>query len=151
MLGALSFIAVRQQKHYTALLIPFLFTRCDELIDDHLSRIDEVAELSFPQHQRRKICDAVAVFKSKRARFGQRTVVDFIPRAIGKLRKRRPLGAGLSVGESSMAMTESSANRVLTGEPHGDPFSEQRAERERFSHAPIDVRCSFDHLRSSCK
>src|SRR5713226_9234202 len=114
MLRALTLIAVRQQEPDTGRLVPLLFARCDELIDNDLSGVDEVAKLSFPQHQRGRRRDAVAVFEPERARFAQRAVIDFVFRPVRKLSERRPLFAGLRVGECRVTMAERSANGVLT-------------------------------------
>ena len=82
MLRPLTFVAVWQQQPDTGRLVPLLFARRDELIDNDLSRVDEIAELSLPQHQRGRRRDAVAVFEPQRARFAQRAVVDLVFRPI---------------------------------------------------------------------
>jgi len=43
---------MREQHHETAHLAPFRLSRSDELIDNHLRAIREIAELRFPQRQR---------------------------------------------------------------------------------------------------
>ena len=50
-LGPLPFEAVRQQQHEAAQAAPLVLGAGDELVDDHLRRVDEVAELRFPQHE----------------------------------------------------------------------------------------------------
>ncbi len=46
--GTLALEAVRQQEHDAAEMPPLLFGTDDELIDDHLGRVGEVAELGLP-------------------------------------------------------------------------------------------------------
>ena len=48
MFRALAFVAVGQKHHETGEQIPFRFSGADELIDDGLGYVDEVAELGFP-------------------------------------------------------------------------------------------------------
>ena len=49
MFGALAFEAMRQKQHKAAEAFPFVFGAGDELIDDRLGGIPEIAELRFPQ------------------------------------------------------------------------------------------------------
>ena len=82
-LRTLAFEAVRQQQHQTAETFPFVFGARDELVDDHLRGIDEVAELRLPKHQPVGPVEAVAVLESEHARLRQRRVVnieDALPR-----------------------------------------------------------------------
>jgi hypothetical protein len=44
----------------------------DELVDDRLRAVGEVAELRFPQHQRARVGDRIAIFEAEHAEFGQR-------------------------------------------------------------------------------
>ena len=76
MLRPLSFVAVRQQQHYSRILSPLGSIGRDELIDDRLRYVHEIAVLRFPQHQRVFRRCAVAVLESKYRGLGQRAVVD---------------------------------------------------------------------------
>ena len=51
-LRPLSFVSVRQQQNQAAQQVPLVFAGDDELIDDDLRAVGEVAELRFPHHQR---------------------------------------------------------------------------------------------------
>ncbi len=44
---------------------------CDELIDDHLACVDEVAKLGLPRDQARGTVEAVAVLEPEHARFAR--------------------------------------------------------------------------------
>jgi hypothetical protein len=75
MLGALSLVAVRQQQHQRGLLLPLGAARGEELVDDDLSAVHEVAELCLPEHERRRRDDAVAVLEADGGELGERAVV----------------------------------------------------------------------------
>src|SRR5262249_39011873 len=74
MLGSHTFVTVGKQQRQFALLVPLFFSGGDELVHDHLRGVDEVAELSFPQHQRFLSRYAVTVLKAQHAGFRQRAV-----------------------------------------------------------------------------
>src|SRR5439155_23298999 len=80
MLGPLAFISMRQKQHKAGKQSPLVFTRADELVDNCLADVGEVAELRFPQHQRLGIVAAVPVFESQHAGFRERRVIDFAAR-----------------------------------------------------------------------
>jgi hypothetical protein len=71
MLGTLAFIAVREQQRDAAEQPPFVFGGGDELIDDDLRAVGEVAELRFPQDERFRVVAAVAVFEAEDAGLGE--------------------------------------------------------------------------------
>ena len=71
-LRPLPFVAVRQQQHQAGEQPPLVFAARDELVDDDLRAVREVAELRFPQHQRLGIVAAVAVLEAQDAGFGKR-------------------------------------------------------------------------------
>ena len=64
MLGPLPLITVREQQDQTAHAQPFRLAPAQELVDDHLRAIGEIAELCLPQHQATRIGEAVAVFEA---------------------------------------------------------------------------------------
>ena len=53
-----------------------LLRRTKKLVDDHLRAVREVAELRFPDHERHRIGERVAVFKAHHAGFGEVAVVN---------------------------------------------------------------------------
>jgi len=77
MLGAHALEAMRQQEHEAGELLPFVFAAGDELIDDWLRDIPEIAELCFPQNERAGAIEAETVFESEHAGFAERAVDDF--------------------------------------------------------------------------
>src|SRR5882724_1717878 len=120
MFRSLSFVTVRQQHHQPALLIPLLLSGRDELIDNHLSDVYEIAKLGFPQCQSLRRSHAVTVFKTQHTLFGERTVEYFHSRLIGaELSQRNPRLIGLCVKQRHMPLAESTATAVLTGQTDG--------------------------------
>ena len=81
MFGPLPFITVRKQHHDPAGAQPFGFAGGDELIDDGLRAVDEIAELRLPQNERLGVGDRIAIFESEHAEFAQGAVADFEARA----------------------------------------------------------------------
>ena len=52
MFWSLTFVTVREEEHESVLLVPFVFS-CDEILIDHdLGTVDEVAKLRLPHHER---------------------------------------------------------------------------------------------------
>ena len=69
MLRPASFKSVWQQEHNAAQAAPFVFGAGDELIDDHLRGVPEIAKLSFPPDQPFGAIEAVAVLEAQHAVF----------------------------------------------------------------------------------
>src|ERR1043166_4531669 len=113
--GTLSFKSVRQQQHNPAQSPPLVFRAGDELVDDDLRRIPEVAELRFPTHQSVWPIQAVAVFESQHSCLGKRAVQDFDRRLIrGKVLQRRVGLASSVVMQHRVPLAESPASRDLS-------------------------------------
>src|ERR1700731_5317215 len=64
MLRTLALVAVRQQQHDARGEIPLIFSRADELVDDHLRAVGKISELRLPKHKRLGIIPAIAVFEA---------------------------------------------------------------------------------------
>ena len=73
--GALALVAVRQQQRQRRLLAPLHLAGGDELVDDRLGAVDEVAELRLPQHQRVGVLHRVAVLEAHRRVLAEQRVV----------------------------------------------------------------------------
>ena len=71
-LRTVALVAVREEKRQTRRLTPLRATRHDELVDDDLRAVDEVAELRLPQDERVRRGDRVAVLERERRVLGQR-------------------------------------------------------------------------------
>ena len=75
-LRPLPLIAMRQQHHQAREQVPLRLARRDELVDDDLRAVGEVAELRLPQHQRLRIVARVAVLEAQHRGLRQHRVVD---------------------------------------------------------------------------
>ena len=67
-LRAVALVAVRQQQREPRGLTPFREAGDEELVEDDLRAVDEVAELRLPEHERLGRRDRVAVLEPERAR-----------------------------------------------------------------------------------
>ena len=77
-LGPLALVAVRQQHDEARRLAPLVFGGDEELVDDDLRAVDEVAELRLPGDERVLVDDRVAVLEAERPR--TRTAASRTPR-----------------------------------------------------------------------
>ena len=75
-LRSVSFVSVREQKGQARGLAPLCHSRHDELVDNDLRAVDEIAELRLPQDDRFGRRDRVAILEAKARKFGERRVVD---------------------------------------------------------------------------
>src|SRR5437016_2749905 len=82
MLRALAFVSVRQQQDQAREQVPLGFAGNNELIDDGLRYVGEVAKLRFPQNQSLWTVSAVAIFKAQHPRFRERGIVNLTARLI---------------------------------------------------------------------
>ena len=113
---SLAFIAVRQKQHKAGEQVPFGFSGGDELVDDGLRHVYEVAELRLPQNQRFRIVAAVAVFESQHAGFGKSRVVDPAACLTGRdIFQRHIFVFVFDVDQHGVALVEGAAARVLAG------------------------------------
>src|SRR5205807_330196 len=76
MLWAGALVTVRQEHDEPGEAHPLVFGGHDELIDDHLRAVHEVAELRLPYDEALGAVEAVAVVEGEDALLGERTVVD---------------------------------------------------------------------------
>src|ERR1022692_4693798 len=68
-LRSLAFVAVREKQDYAGEQVPLGFAGGDELVDDGLRYVHEIAELGFPKDEGFGIVAAVAVFEAEHTRF----------------------------------------------------------------------------------
>jgi len=74
-LGSLAFVPVRQEQGEAGRLAPFREPGDEELIDDDLAAVGEVAELGLPQDQGLGRRGGVAVLEAQTRELGERAVV----------------------------------------------------------------------------
>src|SRR2546426_8064118 len=131
---------MRQEQREARRLPPLCEPGDDELVDDHLAAVREVAVLRLPQHQRLGRRGGIAVLESETGELGERAVVQVERRAgAGEVLNRRVALPGHRVVQLQMPLAERATHRVLAGEPDRGTLAEQRGERERLRVRPIDV------------
>jgi len=70
-LGTLTIVTVGQQHGKTSALEPLLFTRGDELINDALSVVGKVTELSLPENEGVGVDKGVSELEAKSTKLGE--------------------------------------------------------------------------------
>src|SRR6202171_565535 len=93
MLGSLTLIAVRQEQRDAGQTAPFGFAGADELINDDLRAVAEVAELTFPNRQAMRFGGREAVLESHDRFFGQYRVDHPEGRLIGRQMLQRDIAS----------------------------------------------------------
>ena len=145
--GALPVVAVGEEHDDCGEQAPFGFAGCDELIDDALCAVDEVAELGFPEDKSFGVVAGVAVLEAESCGFGEERVVNF-ESALGggHVSERREANFGLCVDEDGVALVEGAALGVLSGEANGGTVDEKRSVGEEFGGAVVEEAFAFGHL-----
>src|SRR5271170_2589436 len=144
---SLALVAVGQEHHDAGEQVPLGFAGADELVNDGLGNVDEVAELGFPQYERFGIVAAVAVFEAEDSGFGKCRVIDFTARLAGRdAFQRHEFVFVLDVDEDGVALVERAAASVLSAKAYGNAGLHQTSKRERFGHAVIDGAFARAHL-----
>ena len=144
MVRPLALVSVGEKHDEGRALVPLLLTRGNELVDDRLCAVDEVAELRLPHDESVGTGDGVAVLEPERSEFAQQGVVDpqLCAVAVAAL-ERLVLPARGLIDDHGVAVAERAAAGVLPGEAHGPTLEEQRTDGERLAHAPVD--CVIRH------
>jgi hypothetical protein len=144
-LGPLPFVAVRQEHDEARHAQPFRFAGGDELIDDDLGPVGEIAELRLPQHEAMRLGQRIAVFEAEHRGLGQRRIDDLeIRLARLDVAERNVFLLVLLIDEDAVALREGAAPAILAREPDRRSLGQQRAERQRLARRPIDALAGFD-------
>src|SRR5437899_4924382 len=148
-LGALALVAVREEQHEAAHALPLRLRAGEELVDDHLRAVDEVAELRLPEDQPARVGEAHAELEAEHGVLGQHAVDDAEGRLVAPdVVERDVLVVGVDVVEDGVALAEGAAARVLPAHADRDALEQQRADSERLGAAPVDAAPLADHLRA---
>jgi hypothetical protein len=99
---------------------PLGFARGEELVDDDLGTVGEVAELGLPEDEGFGVITGEAVLEAEAGGFGEQRVVD-VPAGLGgrDVGEWGVAGFGFDVDEDGVALVEGAALRVLAGEADG--------------------------------
>ena len=128
MLRPRALVTVRQQQRQSAEALPLGFAGADELIDDDLGAVGEVAVLRFPDIQRSRVRGGVAVLETHDRFLGEHRVDHLYARLrLGNVLQRDPGGVGVLVVQHGVAVKEGAATAVLAGEAHAEPSSTSAA------------------------
>ena len=145
---ALALVAVRQQQHQTGHAQPLGFPACQELVDDDLCAVGEVAELRLPQHQGAGVREGIAVFEAEYPGFRQQRVVDLDLCLVRRDVVQRGVFVLVElVDQHRVALAERATLGVLAGQPDATAFQQQAAERQRLTGRPVDALAGIDRLR----
>src|SRR6478672_11812641 len=145
MLRPLAFEAVWKQHDKTTRPQPLGLTGGNELVDDRLRAVGEVAELRFPQYQRARVGDRIAIFESKDAKLGQRAVADLEATSFD-VAKRNILLAGLLIDPCGVPLAERAASAILSGQAHRIASGDEAPERQRLGRRPVEASTARKHL-----
>ena len=138
-LRPLPLVAVGQEEDQRRLLAPLGARGGDELVDQDLAGVGEVAELRLPEDQRAGGVDAVAVLEAERGGLGEGAVVDREGGArLGQRLERGVRDAGVRVVEDEVALAEGAARGVLPGQADRRAVDQDGGERQRLGVRPID-------------
>src|SRR5215510_2383504 len=117
MLSSHSLEAVRQKQNKRTQPVPFVLSAGDELINDHLSGVDEITELGLPENQAIRTIETITVLKTQNPYFRERAIIDLYRRLFGShVLKRHVQMSILIVVKYGMSVAESSAGAILSGE-----------------------------------
>ncbi|CAB4984776.1 unannotated protein [freshwater metagenome] len=126
MIRALPLVSVRKKEGNGGALPPLLLTRRDELVDDRLGSVGEVAELGLPHDEGIRPGDRVAVLEAHRGELAEERVVDVeLGVAAIALLERLVLPPGLLVDDDHVTVAEGSAPGILAGEAHDLALEEE--------------------------
>ena len=147
MLRTLTFVAVWQQTNQPGHAQPFALAGRDELIEQNLGAVGEIAELRFPQRQRIRLGQRIAVLEAEHGFFRQHRIDDFETRlAVTEIVKRRVAFLVFLIDQHRVALREGAAFGILTRKPDPMRLAQQRTECERFGGRPIDPGAGLDRF-----
>ncbi len=136
-LGPLAFVAVRQEHDQPAASAPLRLGRGDELVDDHLGAVGEVAELGLPHDQHVRLVQRVAVVEAEHGRLGEQAVVDAeLGLAVPQVVERDVAPAVVGVDQHGVPVAEGAAAAVLAAEADRGLLPEQRADGQHLGRCP---------------
>ena len=146
-LRSLPLIAVWQQADEARHAKPFALARGDELVEQHLRAIGEVAELGFPQRQRIRPRQRVAILKPEHRLFRQHRVDHFVTGLVRRqVGERNVALLGLLIIQHRVPLAEGAALDILARQTDLGAFRNQRAEGQRLGKGPVDSFAGLDHL-----
>ena len=147
MLRSLALIAMRQQADEARHAQPLALARRDELVEEHLRAIGEIAELGFPHDKRIGLGEGVAIFEAEHRLFREHRIDDLetgLP--VANVVQRHVARLRLLIDQHRMALGEGAALAILPRQTHAMIVIDQCAEGERLGHGPINPLARLNHL-----
>ena len=147
MFRTLAFIAMRQQADEAGHAQPLAFARRDELVEQNLRAIGEIAELAFPERQRVGLRERIAVFEAEHGLFREHRIDDLVMAlALADMVQRHVARFVFLVDQHRMALREGAALAVLAGQADAIAVVDQRGEGQSLGGRPVDALAGFDRL-----
>ena len=140
MFGPLPFVAVRQEHDEAAGPAPFRLAGGDELVDDDLRAVGEIAELGLPHDEHVGLVEGIAVIEAEHGGLGEQAVVDAeFGLVLLQVVEGDVAFFGLGVDQDGVALAEGAAAAVLAAQANGRVFPEQRADCQGLGEGPVDA------------
>ena len=141
---------MRQHERQAVHTAPLHFAGGNELVNDHLGAVGEVAELSFPNDQGVGIVGSVAILKAKHSFFRQDGVDDHKRRLIFSNVLQRHVSTNVPlltilIVNDSVSVCEGATAAIFTRQAHGITAGHQGSKSHVLAHAPIDGHVATAH------
>lgn len=148
-LRTLSVITVRKRHNKTSALHPLDLTRGNKLVDDALSVVGKVTELSLPHNKSVRRRQGVTILEAESTKFAQGRVRDNkLALVLANMLERGVRFLVLLVVEDSVTLGESSTLNILARYSNVMTLRDQRAECESLSSGEINVLAFCDRFRT---
>src|SRR5262245_30082154 len=131
--------SVGQKQNDRTQAVPFVLSAGDELINDHLSSVDEVTELGLPENQAVRTIEAVTVLKTQNSHLRERAVINLYRRLFrSHVLKGYVRMSVLIVIEYSMSVAKGPTGAILSGETHAVTLASKAGEGQRLGCRPVE-------------
>ena len=128
---------MRQEQRKPAQPAPLGFARRDELVDDDLRAVGEIAELGFPDGQGFRRGGGVTVFEGQDRLLGQQRVDNVDVDIRVDVFERRVRAAVQLVVQHGVPVEKGAAARILSDQPELAAFLDQAGVCEVFRESPV--------------
>ena len=150
MFRALPLVAVRQHQCDAVDAAPFDFARGDELVNDHLSPVDKITKLRFPDDQGVGVIGGVAILERQHSLFRKNGINHHERRLAVRHILQGGVGAFVKfltilVVDHGMAVGKGAPATVFAAESHRITTGDQRGKGHVLAHAPVDRQVTPSH------
>src|SRR5262245_43697777 len=147
MLSSHPFESVGQKQNNRTQPVPFVLSAGDELINDHLSSVDEVTELGLPENQAVRTIETVTVLKTQNSYLRERAVINLYRRLFGShVLKGNVQMSILIVVKYGMSLAEGSTDAILAGETNTVTLASKAGEGQRLGGRPVERPFALGHF-----